>query len=51
MKKVLFALLALGLLAGLAGMILRGLKQGRREDAIQAFAGHMPANMAVWRGR
>lgn len=49
MKKVLFALLALGLLASVAGTILSGVKQGRREDTLEAFAAQLPSYMALWR--
>jgi hypothetical protein len=51
MKKVLFALLVLGVLAGLAGIILNNVGQSQQKDATSAFAGHLPAYMAIWRGR
>jgi hypothetical protein len=50
MKKVLFVILALGLLASVAGLILSESRQDRQADTVESFAAEVPTYMAIWRG-
>ncbi len=50
MKKVLFAILILFVLAGVAGMIANMVNEGQREDTLVAFTAQVPGYMAIWAG-